>query len=50
METISTIRVAPALTALAVVRAFGLDPFTIVAEAGWMPGLLRTPDNIVPFA
>ena len=50
METASTIRVAPALAALAVVRDFGLDPVAILTEAGWSPALLDDPDNIVPFA
>lgn len=50
METTRTIRVAPALAALAVVRDFGLDPATILGEAGWSPALLDDPDNIVPFA
>jgi AraC-like DNA-binding protein len=50
METTRTIRVAPALAALAVVRDFGLDPATILSEADWSPALLDDPDNIVPFA
>ena len=50
METASTIRVAPALAAVAVVRDFGLDPVVILSEAGWSPALLDNPDNIVPFA
>ena len=50
MVTASTIRVAPALAALAVVRDFSLDPMAILTEAGWSPGLLDDPDNIVPFA
>jgi hypothetical protein len=50
METASTIRVAPALAAIAVVRDFGLDPTAILTEAGWSSVLLNDPDNIVPFA
>jgi AraC-like DNA-binding protein len=50
METTSTIRVAPALAAIAVVRDFGLDPEVILTEAGWSATLLKDPDNIVPYA
>src|SRR5260370_23620896 len=49
MVTVSTIRVAPALAAVAVVRDFGFDPVAILTEAGWSPTLLEDPDNIVPF-
>ena len=50
METAATIRVAPALAAVAVVRDFGLDPEAVLTEAGWSAVLLNDPDNIVPFA
>ena len=50
MESASTIRVAPALAVVAVVRDFGLDPGAILTEAGWSPALLDDPDNIVPYA
>lgn len=50
METTSTIRVAPAIATVAVVRDFGLDPVAILTEAGWSPALLDDPDNIVPYA
>jgi AraC-like DNA-binding protein len=50
MATTSTIRVAPALAAVAVVRDFGLDPAAILTEAGWSSELLKDPDNIVPFS
>jgi Arabinose-binding domain of AraC transcription regulator, N-term len=50
METAGTIRVAPALAAVAVVRDSGLDPEPILTEAGWSSVLLNDPDNIVPFA
>jgi AraC-like DNA-binding protein len=50
MVTASTIRVAPALAVVAVVRDFGLDPVAILTEAGWSPSLLNDPENIVPYA
>lgn len=50
METANTIRVAPALAVVAVVRDFGLDPAEILTEAGWSPNLLNDPENIVPYA
>lgn len=46
----STIRVAPALAVVAVVRDFGLDPLTILTEADWSPALLNDPENVVPYA
>ena len=48
MATANTIRVAPALAVVAVVREFGLDPAAILAEAGWSPTLLNDPETIVP--
>lgn len=50
MASANTIRVAPALAAVAVVRDFGLDPAAILTEAGWSSVLLKDPDNIVPFS
>jgi hypothetical protein len=44
MATTSTIRVAPALAAVAVVRDFGLDPAAILTEAGWSSELLKDPE------
>ncbi len=46
----STIRVAPALAVVAVVRDFGLDPAAILTEADWSPAVLDDPENVVPYA
>lgn len=50
MEKTTTIRVAPALAVVAVLRDFDLDPAAILTEAGWSPNLLNDPENIVPYA
>src|SRR5208337_5034837 len=50
MLAADTIRVAPALAALEVVRDFDVDPAPILAEAGLSAALLRDPDNVMPFA
>jgi hypothetical protein len=50
METANTIRVAPALAVVAVVRDFGLDPAAVLTEAGWSSNLPNDPEDIVPYA
>ena len=50
MERGGTIRAAPALALVHVLRNLGHDPAPILAEAGWSPALLRDPDGPVPFA
>jgi hypothetical protein len=50
LKRTGTVRVAPAVAAIAVVRDFGLDAAAILTEAGWSPGLLDDPDNVVPFS
>ncbi|HUA76223.1 MAG TPA: AraC family transcriptional regulator [Acetobacteraceae bacterium] len=49
MDSAGTIRVAPVLPLMQVVRTLGRDPAAILAEAGWSPAFLEDPDGIVPY-
>jgi AraC-like DNA-binding protein len=50
MQAPATIRAAPALAVVKVLRDLGRDPLPVLAEAGWSPALLENPDTPVPFA
>ena len=49
-QSAGTIRVAPVLPIVRVVRGLGCDPASVLAESGWSPALLDDPESAVPFA